>query len=64
MSDLPLKILEDVKVLSKRERLNANEKRKVLKRVGEEYKNAKISPGEAVGIVTAESFGEPGTPAK
>jgi len=61
MFDLPLKILNDVKELCKKDRLNANDTNKVLKRVTEEYKNAKISSGEAVGIVTAESFGEPGT---
>jgi len=61
MSELPLKILSDIKILSKEERLNVSDKKKIFKKVIDEYKNAKISAGEAVGIITAESFGEPGT---
>ena len=34
-----------------------SEKKKVL----QEYKDALISPGESVGIISAESLGEPGT---
>ncbi|MBI4918654.1 DNA-directed RNA polymerase subunit A'' [archaeon] len=35
--------------------------KKVAKLVFEEYENSKISAGEAVGLVSAESIGEPGT---
>ncbi|MFH1210092.1 MAG: DNA-directed RNA polymerase subunit A'' [archaeon] len=62
MSDeLPEKIYEEIKELCKEEKLDANEKKKVTNLVIQEYKIAQISPGEAIGIITAESFGEPGT---
>ena len=32
-----------------------------VKKVLEEYKEALIAPGESVGIISAESIGEPGT---
>ena len=35
--------------------------KKILENTLEEYKNAKIEAGESVGIVSAESIGEPGT---
>ncbi|VVC05245.1 DNA-directed RNA polymerase subunit A' [uncultured archaeon] len=34
---------------------------KVLKKALELYDNAKVEPGQAVGVVTAQSIGEPGT---
>jgi len=57
---LPKKIIDDVrKNLPKgipTEKLN-----KIYDKVYEEYKNALVEPGEAVGLVAAESIGEPGT---
>jgi DNA-directed RNA polymerase subunit A" len=35
--------------------------RKILDNVAEEYKKARVEPGESVGVVAAESIGEPGT---
>ncbi len=35
--------------------------RKILEAVYNEYKNARVSPGESVGLIAAESIGEPGT---
>jgi len=35
--------------------------KKVLERTAEEYKNAQVDPGECVGLIGAESIGEPGT---
>ncbi|MFO8016817.1 MAG: DNA-directed RNA polymerase subunit A'' [Candidatus Woesearchaeota archaeon] len=35
--------------------------REVMERLLEEYDNIKVEPGEAVGLVSAESIGEPGT---
>jgi len=62
MSDeLPEKMHEEIKELCKEEKLDAAQKKKVTNLVIQEYKNAKICPGEAIGIITAESFGEPGT---
>ena len=49
-----VKEAEDVK-------LTKAEIKKALDRLENEYKDAYISPGEAIGVITAESFGEPGT---
>ena len=54
--DLPTSLIEEIKESSKG--LNEAERRKILKRVREEYYKAKIVPGEAIGIITAESFGD------
>ena len=35
--------------------------KKILEKTYEEYTEAKVEPGESVGIVSAESIGEPGT---
>jgi len=56
---LPKKIIDEVKELVPK----TSEKRlkKILDKLVEEYNKAKINPGESVGIVGAESIGEPGT---
>jgi len=53
---LPLKILEEIESLAPASKL-----KKVAEKVLEEYEIAKIDAGEAVGLVSAESIGEPGT---
>ena len=59
-ADLPKKLEQEALDLSKEARIG-DKKKEVIKRVKEEYENAKINPGEAIGTITAESFGEPGT---
>jgi DNA-directed RNA polymerase subunit A" len=57
---LPKKILEDIqKYLPKG--TNQAKLKKILDLALSEYNGAKIHPGEAVGIISAESIGEPGT---
>ncbi len=58
--ELPKKLEEEAIELSKEARIG-EKKKEVIKRVKIEYENAKINPGESIGIITAESFGEPGT---
>lgn len=53
---LPPKILEEIESLAP-----AGKLKKVAEKVLEEYEIAKIDAGEAVGLVSAESIGEPGT---
>jgi DNA-directed RNA polymerase subunit A" len=57
--NLPESLIEEVKELTKG--MDQSGRKKVLKRVKEEYEKSKIHPGEAIGVITAESFGEPGT---
>lgn len=58
---LPGKILNDMKSEATKRKLNDSQVKKVLEYLVEQYNAAKIDPGEAIGIITAESFGEPGT---
>ena len=53
---LPPKILQEIE-----EQCPASKIKKVAKRVYEEYVLKQIDAGEAVGLVSAESIGEPGT---
>ena len=56
-NDLPKKLLEEAIELSKEHRLGEQKRKEILKRLKEEYESAKITPGESIGIITAESFG-------
>ncbi|MBI4145770.1 DNA-directed RNA polymerase subunit A'' [Candidatus Woesearchaeota archaeon] len=53
---LPLKLLQEIE-----ESCPAGKLKKVAKKVFEEYTIARIDAGEAVGLISAESIGEPGT---
>ncbi|RME31137.1 DNA-directed RNA polymerase subunit A'', partial [Candidatus Woesearchaeota archaeon] len=57
---LPESILERVKELVPA-KITADKLKRVLDAVVEEYEQAKVDPGECVGLVGAESIGEPGT---
>nr|MBA4405195.1 DNA-directed RNA polymerase subunit A'' [Nanoarchaeum sp.] len=58
---LPGAVLEEIKTESKLNELTPAEITKVLDESVKEYDSALIAPGEAIGIITAESFGEAGT---
>src|SRR3989338_1217703 len=59
---LPKRILDDIKeYLGKKGSINQAKLKKILDMSVEEFNYAKIHPGEAVGIIAAESIGEPGT---
>lgn len=53
---MPDKLLADIEDI-----VPASKIKKVAKRVYEEFLNAQVDAGEAVGLVSAESIGEPGT---
>ena len=54
-------VLDKIKGEAEKRSLTKTQIEGVLKMVQEEYEKAKINPGEAIGVITAESFGEPGT---
>ncbi len=58
---LPGRIIEEIKKEVKENKLSSAQISKVLEEAVKEYEAALISPGESIGIVTAESFGEAGT---
>ncbi|MFH1850280.1 MAG: DNA-directed RNA polymerase subunit A'' [archaeon] len=57
---LPDRLLEDVKEKSPKKAGNELIRR-ILEAVDAEYRSAHVDPGECVGLVSAESIGEPGT---
>jgi len=60
-SMLPQKLLDEVRDEAEANKLKSEEVRKVLERVKSAFDSSQLCPGEAIGIVTAESIGEPGT---
>ncbi len=56
---LPKKILDELKEYT--QGIPEAKIKKIVEAVTLEYENAKVEPGESVGIVSAESIGEPGT---
>jgi DNA-directed RNA polymerase subunit A" len=61
MDKLPGRVIEEIKEEAKANKLTDAETKKALDQAIVEYNAALISPGEAIGITTAESFGEAGT---
>ncbi len=59
--EFPPKLLSKVKKETSKYKLSSKQIKEILERTKKEYGEAKISSGEAIGIVTAESFGEPAT---
>ncbi|MBU4501959.1 MAG: DNA-directed RNA polymerase subunit A'' [Nanoarchaeota archaeon] len=58
---IPGKLLKELEQEIINQNLPKNKIKEALSQLEEEYAYAKISPGEAIGMITAESFGEPGT---
>jgi len=59
--DLPKKLLEEIVAVSEIYKLSAEDAGKLADRVKAKYDLAIVEPGEAVGIIAAQSLGEPGT---
>ena len=57
---LPPKIIEEVRD-SITKGISETKLRKIMEAVYEEYKTARVTVGESVGLIAAESIGEPGT---
>src|SRR3989338_5532454 len=58
---LPQHLIAKVEDYSKKYKISDKDQKEILKRVEEIYNKAKISPGESIGVITAECFGEPST---
>ncbi|MBW2977216.1 DNA-directed RNA polymerase subunit A'' [Candidatus Woesearchaeota archaeon] len=56
---MPLKLVNELK--EKIKGLSDSKAKKVIEKTLEEFSNAQTEPGESVGLVSAESIGEPGT---
>lgn len=58
---IPAPLLKKYQKEAKNFNISKAQEKEILKRLQEEYENSKINPGESIGIITAESFGEPTT---
>ena len=58
---IPLNLTSKIEDYVKKHKINDKNKNEIVKKVTEAYEKAKIAPGESIGVVTAESFGEPST---
>lgn len=58
---LPKKVLEDINAIIGKGGFNNKKEGALRTRILEEYERALAEPGESVGLVAAESIGEPGT---
>ncbi len=59
--ELPEKIAEKIKEVSRKYKLDENKKNKLVEKVKDIYEKSKYEPGEAIGVVTAQSISEPAT---
>ena len=57
---LPQKIIEEIKNNIPKG-ISDTKLKKIMEATYEEYRNARVTPGESVGLISAESIGEPGT---
>ncbi len=58
---LPDKILDDMKSYCKEEKLSSAKEKQLLEAVNKEYMKSSFEPGEAIGIISAQSISEPAT---
>jgi DNA-directed RNA polymerase subunit A" len=58
---LPPKIIEDMKEAFKEFKLNDSQKEKAIEKIVKLYKKSCYEPGEAIGVVAAQSISEPAT---
>ncbi len=58
---LPENILQEIETIALREKLEKDELHAFIEECVKEYNNALVEPGEAVGMVAAQSIGEPST---
>jgi len=58
---LPNKVLMEFNTVADELKLKAKEREQLLERIKVQFETLRVEPGEAVGIITAQSLGEPGT---
>ena len=61
MKALPISIVEKIEKYASTKKLSAEKKKKILNVVTKRYNEGLVVPGDAVGLIAAQSIGEPGT---
>ncbi|MDO8874460.1 MAG: DNA-directed RNA polymerase subunit A'' [Methanoregula sp.] len=60
-ADLPVKTKDQIRKFLAEKEITDTQFKQILERVIKEYKSTRIEPCEAVGVIAAQSIGEPGT---
>jgi DNA-directed RNA polymerase subunit A" len=60
-ADLPVKTKDQIRKFLEKKEITETQFKQILERVIKEYKSTRIEPCEAVGVIAAQSIGEPGT---
>lgn len=58
---VPMSILQEVMAVVENKKVSEKQLKTILDRVVDDYTKSKVSAGECVGIIAAQSIGEPGT---
>ena len=58
---LPQNVIDNLNRELKERKVTKKQMEEIVKRLNSGYENAKIEAGEAAGVVSAQSIGEPGT---
>lgn len=61
MRELPNVILERIERYSSKKKFSASKKKKLIDIVSRRYNESLVTPGDAIGLIAAQSIGEPGT---
>ncbi|MEM5803667.1 MAG: DNA-directed RNA polymerase subunit A'' [Candidatus Aenigmatarchaeota archaeon] len=61
LDDLPKSIVDQIETVCAKKKLNEQQKAKLIEEVRKEYFKSMYQPGEAIGIITAQSISEPAT---
>jgi DNA-directed RNA polymerase subunit A" len=59
--ELPKKIIDEIERVCTEKKLNPKQREKLIEAVKREYLNSSFEPGEAIGIISAQSISEPAT---
>jgi len=59
--ELPKKIIEEIEKVARELKLNEEQKAKLKEEVRRKYLQSIVEPGEAIGIISAQSISEPAT---
>ena len=59
--ELPINIVREIEKISKEKNLKDTDKAKLIKEVEKQYMKNSFEPGEAIGIISAQSLSEPAT---
>ena len=61
MRELPSNVLERIENYSNKKGFSSQKKKKLIDVVTKRYNHALVTPGDAIGLIAAQSIGEPGT---